>query len=927
MEQITPDYAKASRRRFGEVVNPADVRRSLTKELFQRIITLAFAFIVFLPFAIAQRGTISGIVRGSEGALRGATVSTGKTGVVTDTKGKFSISLNPGNHTLFITYVGYKNVVQEVTVRSGNTSTLDINLILAENTDEVTVLGSRSFLQRNSLNTAVPVDVFSAQNLAQTDQVSLTQMLNFSAPSLSASRPISNEAITLRGLNPDQVLILVNGTRRHSMAFINPDGLRGILGNGTVANDLNAIPFSAVEKIEVLRDGAAAQYGSDAIAGVINIQLKKSTDKTSVQLQTGRYYLGDGESISVGINQGMELHKKGFLNFSASFRRTNSTSRGGEYKGTVYKENPRNATPVDSLKIKAQDDAIVEGRGFNRNKVSNAGSGEHTMGGIAINGGYPTGKKMEIFWTAIANSRKTTTYNGYTLPKDTLRVNPALFPDGYGAHPYHYTTDLSGIAGIKGETKKGISWEYTTAYGNNTDKWYNKDANNASQYYTLGKNAPTQFYTGTLIFGQLTNNVQASKKISAHVNHFFNLSMGAEWRWENFQMKEGEEASYTIYDSRKLGSVSGLVVPLENAVNKSRNVVGTYADLEMEFAKRLLIDVAGRYENYNDFGGNLAGKIATRYKFSDNFSIRGSFNNGFRAPSLQQRYYSATHRTGTSPVTNEPIVTGTFPNDHYVAKAFGVPSLQAERSLNVSGGLTATLFNHIRVTADAYWIQVKDRIVLGGTFDKSNATVRQILLPFPEVNSATFFSNAINTRTHGVDIVLNGNWKIRRANLLAMLAGNFTQTRLFGSIKTAKNIPPDSLNTNTLVDRYARGRLEYGQPDSKIILMLSYKINKLSFLLRNTRFGKTAILTADPTLSSDENFSPKILTDFSFSYTPKKWLSLTVGANNIFDVYPDRFLDPRNTEEGTLVYSLEASPFGFYGGYYFVRMALQLQNY
>jgi iron complex outermembrane receptor protein len=927
MKQMTPDYAKPSTSKLGEEVNPVEAKLFPTKELFPRIITLAFAFLLFLPFAFAQKGTITGTVSSSEGSFQGATVSTGKTGVMTDKKGKFSISLNPGNHTLIITHVGYKNVVDEVTIRSGNTSTLDVNLILTENADEVTVLGSRSFVQRTSLNTAVPVDVFSAQNLAQTGQVSLTQMLNFSAPSLSASRPIANEAITLRGLNPDQVLILVNGTRRHSTAYITPGGLRGILGNGTVANDLNAIPFSAVEKIEVLRDGAAAQYGSDAIAGVINIQLKKSTDKTSVQLQTGRYYLGDGESISVGINRGISLHKKGFLNFSASFRRTNSTSRAGEYKGTVYKGYPRNATHNDSLKIKAQDDGIVEGRGFNRNQVGNAGSGDHTMGGIAINGGYPSGKKTEIFWTAIANSRKTTIYNGYTFPKDTLRVNPGLFPDGYGAHPYHYTTDLSGIAGIKGETKEGISWEYTSAYGNNTDKWYNKDVNNASQYYTLGKNSPSQFYTGTLIFGQLTNNVQASKNFSANVKNLFNLSIGAEWRWENFQMKEGDEASYKIYDSRKLGGVSGLVVSPENTVNKSRTVAGIYTDLEMEFAKRLLIDAAGRHEYYNDFGGNLAGKIATRYKFSDKFSIRGSFNNGFRAPSLQQRYYSATKRTGTTPVTNEPVVTGTFPNDHYVAKAFGVPSLQAERSLNISGGLTATLFNHIRVTADAYWIQVKDRIVLGGTFDKNSPAVRQILRSFPEVNSATFFSNAINTRTHGVDIVLNGNWKIQKANLLVMLAGNFTQTTLFGSIKTAKNIPPDSVNINALVDRYARGRLEHGQPDSKIIFLLNYKINKLSFLLRNTRFGKTAVLAADPTLSSDENFSPKILTDFSFSYAPKSWLTITAGANNIFDVYPDRLQDPANTEEGTFIYSAEASPFGFYGGYYFVSMSLQLQKH
>lgn len=251
---------------------------------------------------------------------------------------------------------------------------------------------------------------------------------------------MANEPVTLRGLNPDQVLILVNGTRRHNSASITSAGLRGVLGNGTVPNDLNAIPFSAVEKIEILRDGAAAQYGSDAIAGVTNIQLKKSTGKTTAQLQTGQYYKGDGENIMARINHGVVLNKKGFLNFSANFRRNNSIYRGGEFKGTVYKNIPANATPAAAEKLKAEDDSIVRVRNFDRNRVSNAGSAETTLGGFMINGGYPFAKKTEVFWTAIANTRKTTILNGYVFPKTITRINPELFPNGYGDRPNHIPT-------------------------------------------------------------------------------------------------------------------------------------------------------------------------------------------------------------------------------------------------------------------------------------------------------------------------------------------------------------------------------------------------------------------------------------------------------------------------------------------------------
>jgi len=876
-------------------------------------------------YGYAQTGAINGKVQGREGALQAATVSTENTTVLTDKNGEFSLSMKPGIYMLTITNTGYKKIIREIKIEAGDTQSVDFILAPFEQMGEVVILGSRSVRQRSNLNTPVPVDIFSSNHLVQTGQTNLTQMLNFVAPSFNASRQLVNEPVTLRGLDPDQVLILVNGTRYHNMAYLNDGRVRGTLGRGSVANDLNSIPFSAIEKIEVLRDGASAQYGSDAIAGVINIHLKKSTGKTSVQLQTGQFYRSDGENISFGINRGIAFGKslQGFLNFSADFRYRNPTHRGGEYNGTVYINNP------------ALDDSIIQARNFNRSKVSNAGITKLNSLGILLNGGYQIRKKTALFWTGVVNGRKTRLSSSFKFPKNTRQVNSFLYPDGFKPIAIQNVFDVSGIAGAKGETKNKWLWEYSSAYGNNGGKYNAKNTNNASQFFTLGINAPTQLYTGSLVFQQLTNNLNFAKDFSTKTGHvkLFNIAFGAEWRLENYQIKAGEEAAWINYDPlerKQGGSQNGLIFRPEDEVNKNRNIWGTYVDVESEFNNNLLIGLAGRYEYYSDFGANLAGKMAARYKFSDQFSLRSSLSKGFRVPGLQQRYFSNTFK-GTVNVGGSlvPVVSGIFSNNSDIAKAFGIPSLQAEKSVNLSGGFTTTLFNHISLTVDAYWIQIRNRVVLSGRFEKAtNPDVNRIFANYPEIDQVQFFTNAINTRTRGIDIVLNGNClpagkagNIQKSNLVVMLAANLTRTNLFGEIKTSNKLPTDSLNTNTLFNREERTKVEKGQPRDKIILSLNYKTGRLGFLLRNTRFGKTAIVFDSKEITSDEFFSPKILTDFSINYAPKSWITITAGANNIFDVYPDHIRNPLNTGEGMYIYAQEASPFGFNGGYYFVNMA------
>jgi iron complex outermembrane receptor protein len=906
-------------------------RTSLYKAIVFTIVILLMNHSLF-----SQTGIISGKVRRGDGVLQAATVSLGNKTVLTNYNGEFSCSVKQGNYKLIITHIGYKKIELEITVDAGTTQNFDFDMEPYQQMGEIVVLGSRSLIHRSNLNTPVPVDAFSSFQLQQTGQTSLMQMLNFTAPSVNASLPFVSEPITLRGLYPDQTLILLNGTRYNNIAYINPGLPRGQLGKGSVANDLNTVPFSAIEKIEILRDGASAQYGSDAVAGVINIILKETTGKTSVNLHLGQFYKGDGETITMGIYHGFDLVKKGlpagrhgFLNFSGDFLFRNPTFRGGEHTGTVYKNYNAGATHDDSLRIKAIDDSIVRAKNFDRMNVSNAGNTKSISYGILMNGAYSFNNKTKLFWTGAVNNRPLFFVLPYTLPKNTSFINTELFPEGFKGTIKLNAWNVSGIAGAKGVTGKQIHWEYRSAYGMNSNPFTSENTNNASQQYILGKNAPTTFYAGTLIYQQLTNNLHFTKNIFNPQNKLktINVSWGAELRFENFRMKAGEEASWKNYDplSKKQPGLPGSqVVSPNDVVNKSRNVKCVYIDIETEHNDRFLINLASRFENYSDFGSNLAGKLAALYKLSEKLSVRGSVSNGFRAPTMQQRYWGAlTPLLANIGGVITPITSGIFNNDHQVSKLFGVPPLEAERSVNLGGGLTSTLSRHIYLTIDAYWIQVKNRVVMSGAFYRSkNHEVDSLLNDpslgdYPYIDRVQFFSNAINTRTIGIDFVMHGNWNIHTAQLIAIIAANVTNTRQFGEIKTAANLSATPDNQNTLFNDEARTNLESGQPQDKIMISLNYKKKHMEFMLRNTHFGKTAFLYLG---NPKETFSSKILTDLSTSYAPKSWLTITAGANNIFDVYPDRIKNEKNTYEGRNIYAMDGSQFGYNGGYYFVSM-------
>ena len=870
-------------------------------------------------FLIAQEGYINGRISDGTENLPSATVTIGNKSIQTNVNGVYSFSLKAGSYILAITHAGYKKVEQQITIEAGVKHIYNFNLIPSGLLDEITILGTRTKIQRSSLNTPVPVDAFSADFLQQTGQTSLMQMLNFTAPSINVSRELANETVTLYNLDPQHVLLTLNGTRYHNQALTNLGTPKGILGRSSPNNDLSSIPFAGIGMIEVLRHGATAQYGSDAIAAVINLRLKKSTGKTEIRLNHGQYYKGDGDKYSLDVYRGFSLEEKGFISIAASGLFREPSYRGGIFDGKVYSND------------KTKDDSIITANNFDRRKViSNIGNIQQLNAGLLLNSEYKITNNTELFGTAAFNYKKVRRESEYRLPKDSNNVNHALYRDGFGPISTPNTRDISAIAGIRGKTKNKWQWEITSSFGRNQLISHISNTNNPSQSY-LGKDAQTSFDLGKQIYNQLTNNINLSKKFTGLPNNInlLNIGCGIEWRWENFKTKAGEWASWSDPDfafnpNTPAGSVGNVGIHPDDVINKDRNATGVYIDLETEIKNKLLLNLSGRYEMYSDFGNNIAGKLAIRYKLNDNFSFRGSLGNGFRAPSLQQRFLQSINNSFKPGTGGLPIVfmRGIFPFDHEISKAFDIPRLTAEKSLNLSGGFTGNVFENISFTVDAYWIQIKNRIVLTGTFDTSNYDVRTILNSFNGQNrykiiAVQFFTNAINTRTKGIDIILNGKWKIHKSVLGFVFGANFNQTRLFGDIKTTDKLGADSV----LFNIEEKARIQKGQPGSKIILSTDYRIGKFFFTFRNTFFGNTATTTL---LSNDtlyESYSSKILTDFSISYSPKKWITITTGANNVFDVFPDPIKNYKNTLERRLIYSPDASPFGFNGGYYFVSMS------
>ncbi len=791
--------------------------------------------------------------------------------VFSDNSGNFSITTKNANSIVIVSYTGY--IDQEYKANSNLKIVLETVNVELESV-VIQAVGSRN-TKRTIVDSPVPVDVINVAEIqTKTGQVEINAMLQYVAPSFNASRQSGSDGAdhidpaTLRGLGPDQTLVLINGKRRHQSSLVNLFGSRG---RGNTGTDMNAIPAASIKRIEILRDGAAAQYGSDAIAGVVNIVLKEETKEFTGNLTLGAYdtsnpYKGkladnknkfDGESIQFNGNYGFKLGSNGFLNSTLEIGSRGFTNRlADESAYSVYRKQ------------------------FGDAKAKNAG--------FMLNSGLQLSDKTNFYFFGGANYRDSDGY-AFTRDPDSARNIPSIYPDGFDPLIGTRIIDGSLSAGIKSLLGKW-SLDFNNTFGINNFKYDITNTLNAS----LQQNSPREFDAGG---HQLWTNT-TGLNLNRNFDYLDGLSVatGVEYRMENFQIFSGEEKSYALYDingavvtnntnpnlyviapngdPRPGGSQGFPGYSPENVVNKSRGNIAAFVDTELDFDDSINLAAAIRYENYTDFGSTLTAKIAQRFKFTNAFAMRYSLSTGFRAPSLVQKYYNLKFTDFINGVGQETLLAG---NDSQIAKDFGIPSLNEEKSFNASLGYTYKL-GKFTATVDGYFVKIYDRIVLTGKFDGSNLG--------QNISNVQFFTNALNTQTVGVDFVFSYDQKIGSGVLSASFLGNINKMRI-GKINSV-------LDEETLFGKREKAFLIASAPESKLALNLNYLIwGKLNISTRFTRFGEVELIDF---LDTTDYYGNKIVSDFSVNYPFTKSINLTVGVNNFLNVYPD--IQDTETETG-----------------------------
>jgi len=922
--------------------------------------------------------------------LPGASVQVkgSQTGTITDFDGKYTIEANTGDILVF-SYVGFNT--QEVTVTS---NTLNVTLQAGLELENVVVVGSRN-PNRTATESTVPVDVIDIKELNNVaPQVNLNQILNYVAPSFTSNtQTISDgtdhiDPASLRGLGPDQVLVLINGKRRHTSSLIN---VNGTFGRGSVGTDLNAIPAAAIKRIEVLRDGAAAQYGSDAIAGVINIVLNTTVNELTATVTSGANFSKnangqtggiDGETTNFAASYGLPLgNNGGYITFSGDFDVRQDYNRMKEWEGSVFNLyntverfanqdgynlanlldddvadviqyanqaniNLNGATTKEELQpILSEDNTEAElaARGQERSDFNmRVGQSALRGGRFFTNFSLPLDNKgTELYSFAGISSRTGNSAGFYRLPNQSRTFTPAYI-NGFLPEINSTIRDKSLSAGIKGMIG---DWnvDFSNTYGKNSFLYTIGNTFNAS----LQSSSPTVFDAGGFSFSQNTTNLD--------INQFFddvmsglNVAFGAEYRVENYNIEAGEEASYSQYtaegqvitlasqepsrdffgNARPGGSQVFPGFSPNNELSRGRSSIAGYFDIEADFSEEFLASFATRFEDYSDFGSTINFKLATRYKISDNINIRAAANTGFRAPSLHQINFNSTSTIFDQ--NGNPQEVGTFANDSRAAQLLGIPQLKEETSGSVSLGLTAKIPDaNLTVTVDGYFVKINDRVVYTGQFQgPGNGTELDNLLSQANATAASFFANAIDTESKGLDVVIThkaqfgGNW-----NLKSDLAGTFSQTRKVGDINASEVLENAGL-VETYFPEDSRVYLEEAVPRTKINLSNSLTSDKFIVFLRNVYFGEVTEATTN--IDRQQVFSTKIVTDLSIGYKVTPALTFTVGANNLLDIYPDRAAETlsdggNNRSDGRFDWSRRAQQFGIGGRFLFGRISLALK--
>jgi iron complex outermembrane receptor protein len=884
----------------------------------KQIIRTLFLFGLLLPASLfAQQRTITGTVTSAEDGkpIPGVSVIVKGLGAGTSTKpdGTFKLSVRNAR-TLIFTFVSYQS--QEVEI--GNQTDLKVTLqSQRSDLEQVNIVGSRS-ASRTKLNSPSPVDVIDIKALQESaPQVSVTQLLQYVSPSFHSSVSGGGDAasatstVQLKGLGVDQVLVLINGKRRHKSSNISWGGL----GNGATGYDLNAIPTGSIERIEILRDGAAAQYGSDAIAGVINIVLKKTTEELAFSSTASTRRRGDGTTTRTSSNYGVKLGDKGgFFNITGEFA-TQAVSlpagkdETGLYIGPAY-GGGANTRGFDQIYTREIDDAILAERGIDRHFFDQRGSTNKAIDGLLFfNASVPLKEDVEIYAFGGISHRNSQFTAVYRLPGWTERNNTFIYPDGFLPAMDNIISDQSLAVGIKGKIKNWNA-DFSNVYGKNDFGNVITNSLNAS----LGLKTPRKFDAGSYNASQNTASLDFSRNFDAILNGL-NIAFGGQYRVESYQIIAGEEGSYIKGDLRPIynvdqttGGLSYLTglgsTPLNglspgsqihagfrpgNEVNVNRSIAAGYIDAELNVTDKWLLSGALRVENYSDFGSVTTYKGATRYSVANWLGIRGSINTGFRAPDLAQFYYTETSTTFQNGVAIDQVTAN---NVNPATRALGIPSLTPEKSKGYAVGITSQPIPNVEFTADAYKIDVADRVGNTGRFSATDtnlpADVRALFVQTGTVQ-AKFFYNSFSTSTRGIE--LTGSYKFLFANgaNAGFLAGaNFQESKL-----TRVNTPKGLEDYRYIIfDESEKARVTSNIPSKKITLQGTYNYKKFNALLRTVYFGKvTGVSQLNAKFPQPDyyyqEFSPIWITDISAGYKISPRVSATIGANNLFNVFGD----------------------------------------
>jgi iron complex outermembrane receptor protein len=768
--------------------------------------------------------------------------------------------------------------------------------------DELVVTGTRA-QARSRLESLAPVDVVSAQTLQKQGQTEFAAALAAQIPSIDFPRPTNTDATdairpaTLRGQGPDQTLVLINGARAHSSAVLN---VNGSVGRGSAAVDLNTIPEVAIDRVEVLRDGASALYGSDAIAGVVNIMLRGVDHGGGASVTYGEYvtnfdgFYGGGHNITDGAQttvsgwQGLKLGSDGFLTVSAQYRDANPTNR-----------------------------ADIDPR-YGR-VTSRTGDPDVKDGSLYLNADKPLAEG----WDAVAwggyDHRTTESAATFRAPNDTSQNILSVYPNGYLPILHSVSKDAQVGGGLKGEIG-GFKSNLTIGYGWNNVAFNVLDTLNPS----LGPTSPHEFYAGQNTYDQWVGNADFSRDFAVGLAGPLNVAFGVEARREGYKIGAGEPDSYargTVAPTLSFGSRGFTGFTPDNEVDKHRTNVGAYLALEGELVDKLTGSAAIREEHYSDFGNNTSGKISLRYDVTPELAFRGSAETGFRAPSLQQQYYTSTSILYLNGV---PFETGTYPSTSAVGTALGGKPLKPEKSKNYSLG-TVYHVGAFALTVDAYRIEVNDRIVLSETLTGSNTAapgsnalaIYNLLAPYG-ATAARFFLNGVDTRTNGVDIVANYRITDDQAGVFDLTAAaNFNNFDVTKTPTTAQTVLP---NPVSLFARQATLRFEEGTPKWKVNLQGDWSLENWGATLRTTFYGdvNNAGTLADG--SADVHTGSRGIVDAEVRYTFPHQVVVSLGADNLFDQYPRQVVPNLDTTGAGPFTSF--SPYGYNGRFVYGRIAV-----